>query len=110
MISPARTYKNDPFSKKKKSFNDLIGFEEAATNKVVHVITLDQVIDRLRGYLSETSAKSSKKLTSAELKGTVFIYLSDSSTGVMTLAEAWSFDLLPVADRKVSDDQKTPRR
>jgi hypothetical protein len=64
----------------------------------------------LRGCVSETSDKSKKKPTSSELRGTVFIYLSDSSAGVMTLAEAWSFDLVSAADRKVSDDQKAPRR
>jgi len=72
----------------------LIGLEETAKIKVVQVITLEQVIDRLRGCVSETSDKSKKKPTKSELKGTVFIYLSDSNAGIMTLAEAWSFDLL----------------
>ena len=46
--SPARTYKNDPFSKKGRSYSDLISLE-GASMKLVQVITLEQVIDRLHG-------------------------------------------------------------
>jgi len=67
------------------------------------------VIDRLRGCLSETSDKSKKRQNSSELNETLFIYLSDSTSKVMTLAEAWSFELVSAAERKVSDE-KTPRR
>jgi hypothetical protein len=40
----------------------------------------------------------------------MFVYLMDRRHEVITLAEAWSFELLTVADRKISDDQKTLRR
>ena len=69
------------------------------------------MIDRLHGFYSESSVKSApKKLTPVELKETVFVYLTDRRAGIITLAEAWSFELLPVSDRKISDDQKTLSR
>ena len=103
--SPAWTYKNDPFSKKGRSYNDLISLECKFMN-LVQVITLEQVIDRLHGCYSESSSKSAlKKLKPPEHM--VFVYLTDKRAGAIALAEAWSFDLVPVADRKISDDQKT---
>lgn len=69
------------------------------------------MIDRLHGCYSESSVKSAaKKLTPVEIKDTMFVYLMDRRHEVITLAEAWSFELLTVADRKISDDQKTLRR